>query len=301
MQKIAIIPISETGREIADTLRKELGGTIIQRTEAGPRWQQFDGFVFIGALGICVRTIAPYVRDKHDDPAVVCVDSLGQHAVSVLSGHVGGANLLTDRVAGILGANAVVTTQSDNAGLWALDTFEQRFGWPVASDIYDMNDCIFAFVSRQPTALLLEARDAGTDYLERTLPAHVTIISDIREADPRKYRLLIIVSPFIRHAPDGMLNLHFVPMVGTVGFGLANHPEDYETIYDEIDEAFARKGVLPCSCRYCTIDVKQDEEFVELLEDEYDMRVEFFTAEELSQVEVPHPSSVVEKHVGTAF
>ena len=299
MQKIAIIPISETGREIADTLRKELGGTIIQRTEAGPRWQQFDGFVFIGALGICVRTIAPYVRDKHDDPAVVCVDSLGQHAVSVLSGHVGGANLLTDRVAGILGANAVVTTQSDNAGLWALDTFEQRFGWPVASDIYDMNDCIFAFVSRQPTALLLEARDAGTDYLERTLPAHVTIISDIREADPRKYRLLIIVSPFIRHAPDGMLNLHFVPMVGTVGFGLANHPEDYETIYDEIDEAFARKGVLPCSCRYCTIDVKQDEEFVELLEDEYDMRVEFFTAEELSQVEVPHPSSVVEKHVGT--
>ena len=96
-----------------------------------------------------------------------------------------------------------------------------------------------------------------------------------------------------------MLELHFVPMVGTIGFGLAHHPEDYECIYDEIDEAFAHRGVLPCAHRYCTIDVKQDEEFVEVLEDEYDEEVVFFTAEELAKVEVPNPSKTVEKHVGT--
>ena len=297
--KTAIIQISPAGSDLAQLLQRQLHANIIDRKEVGEQWKRCDAFVFIGAMGICVRTIAPFVEDKHTDPAVVCVDSVGTNAIAVLSGHVGGANELTHRIADILGATPIITTQSDMAGLWALDTFEKRFDWPLASEIEDMNDCIFAFVNRQPTALLMEVRDEGTDYLERTLPPHVTVINDIREADPRKYRLLIIVSPFIRRAPEGMLELHFVPMVGTVGFGLAHHPDDYESIYDEMDEAFARKGILPCSHRYCTIDVKADEPFAELLEETYGEQVVFFSAEELSKVEVPHPSATVERHVGT--
>ena len=302
--KIAIIQISEEGKNIARLIQSQVyaqknEGEVISRANVGKRWKDFDAFVFIGAMGICVRTIAPYIKDKHEDPAVACVDSLGLNVISVLSGHVGGANNLTRDIAAMIGAREVITTQSDNAGLWALDTFEHRFDWPVASDVDDMNECIFAFVNRQPTALLMDVRDEGTDYLEATKPEHVTIIDDISEADPRKYKLLIIVSPFIRRAPYGMLELHFVPMVGTIGFGLAHHPDDYEYIYDEIDEVFANRGVLPCAHKYCTIDVKQDEEFVEELEDEYDEEVVFFTAEELAAVEVPNPSETVAKHVGT--
>ena len=298
--KIAIIPISEAGAAIASRLQQQFPAAVtIGRDSVATNWTQFDAFVFIGAMGICVRTIAPYVKDKHEDPAVVCIDSLGKNVISVLSGHIGGANDLTREIAVLIDAHEVITTQSDNAGLWALDTFEQRFDWPVASDVEDMNDCIFAFVNRKPTALLLEARDEGTDYLEATKPDHVTIINDISEADPRKYKLLIIVSPYNRSAPYGMLELHFVPMVGTIGFGLAHHPDDYEEIYDQIDEAFAERGVLPCAHRYCTIDVKEDEEFCAMLEDEYDEEVVFFTAEELAKVEVPNPSDTVAKHVGT--
>ena len=296
---IAIIPVNETGKNIAYTLQREYNAKIIQRTDVARRWKDFDAFVFIGAMGICVRTIAPCIKDKHSDPAVVCVDSLGLNAISVLSGHVGGANQLAEDIAALLGARSVITTQSDNAGLWALDTFEQRFDWPIASED-DMNECIFAFVNRQPTALLLEARDEGTDYLEKTLPSHVTLIRDISEATPEKYKLLIIVSPYKqRSAPHGTLELHFVPMIGTIGFGLAHHPEDYEQIYDEMDEAFAQRGILPCSHRYCTIDVKRDEEFCAMLEDEYGEEVAYFTAEQLAGVEVPNPSSTVQKHVGT--
>ena len=303
MQKIAIIQINEEGKNIARLLLSQVyaqknEAEIISRTNVGKRWKDFDAFVFIGAMGICVRTIAPYIKDKHEDPAVVCVDSMGLNVISVLSGHVGGANDLTRDIAATIGAHEVITTQSDNAGLWALDTFEQRFDWPVASDD-EMNDCIFAFVNREPTALLLEVRNEGTDYLEATKPEHVTIIHDISEADPKKYKLLIMVTPFIRFVPEGMLELHFVPMVGTVGFGLAHHPEDYEDIYDEIDEAFADRGILPCSHRYCTIDVKKDEEFIGLLEVEYDEEVVFFTADELAAIEVPNPSATVQKHVGT--
>ena len=302
--KIAIIQISEEGKHIARMILSQVyaqknEGEIISRTNVGKRWKDFDAFVFIGAMGICVRTIAPYIKDKHEDPAVVCVDSMGLNAISVLSGHVGGANNLTRDIAAMIGAREVITTLSDNAGLWALDTLEAKFDWPVASDIDDMNDCIFAFVNREPTALLLEARDEGTDYLEATKPDHVTIINDISEADPRKYKLVIIVSPYIRNAPYGMLELHFVPMVGTVGFGLAHHPDDYYAIYDQIDEAFAERGILPCSHKYCTIDVKEDEEFCAMLEDEYDEDVVFFTAEELAAVDVPNPSDTVARHVGT--
>jgi len=298
MQQIAIIQISEAGKDIAQILQREFGAKTISRTEIGKQWDQFDAFVFIGAMGICVRTIAPYIKDKHEDPAVVCVDSLGMNAISVLSGHIGGANNLAHEVAAVIGAREVITTQSDNAGLWALDTFEQRFDWPLATED-DLNECIFTFVNKKPTALLMEVRDEGTDFLEKTLPNHVTIINDISEADPKKYELLIMVSPFIRYEPEGMLCLQFVPMVGTVGFGLAHHPDDFEDIYDQIDEAFSERGVLPCYHRYCTIDVKKDEPLIEVLEDDYGEEVIFYTAEELAAVEVPNPSTTVQKHVGT--
>ena len=305
MQKIAIIQISEEGKNIARLIQSQVfaqknEAEIISRVNVGKRWKDFDAFVFVGAMGICVRTIAPYIKDKHEDPAVVCVDSMGLNAISVLSGHIGGANDLARDIAAMIGAREVITTQSDNAGLWQLDMLEARFDWPIASFEDEMDQCIFAFVNREPTALLMEVRDEGTDYLEATKPDHVTIIDDISEADPDKYSLLIMVTPFSRHAPDGMLELHFVPMVGTIGFGLAHHPEDYEAIYDEIDEAFANRGILPCSHKYCTIDVKEDEKFCAMLEDEYDEKVVFFTAEELSQVEVPNPSTTVEKYVGTS-
>ena len=298
MQKIAVINISEESRKLALTLEQDLQARAMNRADVGKYWNKYDAFIFIGAMGICVRTIAPFIEDKHTDPAVICVDGMGNHVISVLSGHVGGANDLTRRVAAILGADPVITTLSDNAGLWALDTLEERFNWPIASED-DMNACIFAFVNRKPTALFMEVRDEGTDYLEKTLPGHVTIINDLSEADPKKYRLLIMVTPFRRYAPEGMLSLHFVPMVGTIGFGLAHHPDDYKFIYDQMDEALAEWGILPCACRYCTIDVKADEPFVQLLKDGYDEEVEFFTAEQLAAVEVPNPSETVAKHVGT--
>ena len=296
---IAIIQISEAGSEIASTLQRELKAKVIQRSEVGEEWLKQDAFIFIGAMGICVRTIAPFVNDKHEDPAVVCVDSLGLNAISVLSGHIGGANDLAREVAGIIGGREVITTQSDNAGLWALDTFEKRFDWSTMSDEKELQECIYAFVNRKPTALFLEVRDEGTDYLEKTKPAHVTIINDISEADPEKYELLIMVTPFVHAEPDDMWVLQFIPMVGTIGFGLAHHPKVFRYIYDEMAEALINHGILPCSHRYCTIDAKKDEPFCRRLEKTYGEKVEFYTAEELAQVDVPNPSATVEKHVGT--
>ena len=297
MSKIAVVNISKESERIARTLCLELNAKTIGRAQVGKYWKEFDVFVFIGAMGICVRTIAPYIKDKHEDPAVLCVDGMGKNVISVLSGHVGGANEWTRIVASVLGANPVITTLSDNAGLWALDTLSKRFNWPIASED-DMNDCIFAFVNRKPTALFLEVRDKGTEYLESTLPSHVTIVNDLSEVTAQKYKLVIMVTPYIKRYVNGVLTLHFVPMVGTLGFGLAHNPDKYEYIYDQMDEAIAKRGLLPCANKYCTIDVKADEPFIDILKEE-EHEVEFFTAEQLSKVEVPTPSKVVAKHVGT--
>ena len=298
MSQIAVIQISEAGKNIANTLQRELGATMLSRTDVGKQWNRYDAFIFIGAMGLCVRTIAPYVKDKHEDPAVVCVDSMGMNAISVLSGHIGGANDLVREVAAVIGACEVITTQSDAAGLWALDTLADRFHWSVASDD-DMNKCIYAFVNRKPTALLMDVCDEGTDYLEKTLPSHVTIVKSLEEVNPKKYSLVILVTPYNLCVPYGVLELHFVPMIGSLGFGLASNPDDYEEIYDEIDEAMSQHGVLPCYKRYCTIDVKKDEEFCAMLVDDLEEELLFYTAEQLAQVEVPNPSTTVQKHVGT--
>ena len=298
MQKIAIIQISEAGSEIASELQRAYNAKAIKRTDVGKLWQKYDAFVFIGAMGICVRTIAPYINDKHEDPAVICIDSTGLNVISVLSGHIGGANDLTRKISALIGAREVITTQSDNAGLWALDTLAERFNWAIASDD-DMNKCIYAFVNREPTALLMEIRDEGTDYLEKTLPPHVTIIKSLEEVDPAKFKLVILVTPYNLCVPYGVLELHFVPMIAALGFGLASHPDDYKEIYDQIDETLSSIGVLPCYKRYCTIDVKEDEEFCAMLVDEYNEELVFYTAEQLAKVEVPNPSATVQKHVGT--
>ncbi|MBO5585067.1 MAG: precorrin-4 C(11)-methyltransferase [Bacteroidaceae bacterium] len=303
MQKIAIIPISEAGIDIASTLQRQLKAQAIQRTEVGAQWKNFDAFIFIGAMGICVRTIAPYVEDKHTDPAVVCVDSLGMNAISVLSGHIGGANDLTQEVASIIGANPIITTQSDNAGLWALDTLANQFGWTLLfkAPMQDLtlNDCIYRFVNKQPTALYLRARDEGTEYMERTLPEHVTLVSGFDELKKGNFQLYIIVSPHNELLPIGIPTIHYVPRVMTLGVGLAHQAHPADEIHQEINNHIGDMGILPESIReYCTIDVKADEPYIQR-QLYYGHKVRFFTADELAKVDVPNPSKTVAKHVGT--
>ena len=310
MQKIAVIQISEAGENIANRLQRELGAKRIQRTDVGRQWTEYDGFVFVGAMGICVRTIAPYIKDKHEDPAVVCIDSLGQNVVSVLSGHVGGANDLTREIASIIGGHEVITTQSDCAGLWALDTLADRFGWWARVDCWephhdDMTAFITAFVKKQPTALLLEIRDEGTDYLESTMPDHVTLVGSFEEVKSGRFKLLISVSPYdySHDSIEGVDVLNFVPSVLDIGIGLAHQAGPVNDVMDRIEELMGYDVnpmrsffFMPRSIN--TIDIKKDEPVMKEYERQ-GYRVQYYTTEQLAQVDVPTPSETVAKHVGT--
>ncbi len=91
-----------------------------------------DALIFVGACGIAVRVIAPYVRDKFHDPAVVCVDEAGRFVIPLLSGHVGGANRLAETVASGIGAVPVVTTATDVEKKFAVDVFAKDHGLVIA-------------------------------------------------------------------------------------------------------------------------------------------------------------------------
>jgi precorrin-4 C11-methyltransferase len=310
MSQIAVIQISEAGKDIANTLQRELGATMISRTDVGKQWNRYDAFIFIGAMGICVRTIAPYVKDKHEDPAVVCVDSMGMNAISVLSGHIGGANQLAREVAAVIGAREVVTTQSDAAGLWALDTLAGRFGWWARVDCWephhdDMTAFITAFVKKQPTALLLEIRDEGTDYLESTMPDYVTLVGSYEEVKSGRFKLLISVSPYdySHDSIEGVDVLNFVPSVIDIGIGLAHQAGPVNDVMDRIEELMGYDVnpmrsffFMPRSIN--TIDIKKDEPVMKEYERQC-YQVQYYTSEQLAQVDVPTPSETVAKHVGT--
>ena len=397
--KTAILLVTGNSLSLAETLHQEMNDSEIFTLEHFPgctyisslsdfieeNFDEYDAFIFICAMGICVRTIAPHVKDKHTDPAVICVDSMGRNAISVLSGHIGQANKITQDVAHILGANPVISTLSDNSGLWALDTLGQEFGWEVLvgmshayyknielleddeeeesdeeedyneeeeeydeeekeddededeeydededeeydededeeydedededdnSIILQMRDgtnynertkefnvIINLFVNKYRTALLLEIRDEGTDYLERTRPQHVDVYYHRSDMDLSQYKLLIIVSPFMFFDP-AIAHIQFIPKILHVGLGLALDPPEFEELFVNLVVGAPGKNICGQAIKeVATIDVKRNVEVIKKLQKLVDVR--FYTAEELSQVEVPNPSTTVQKYMGT--
>ena len=310
--KTAIIVISEASISMAKTLKQELPESEIFSTianadcqhipalqEAVPQlFRDSDALIFIGAMGICVRAIAPCIEDKKTDPAGLCVDSTGRYVISVLSGHVGGANGLTQYVAGILGAEPVITTRSDRTGLWALDTLGKKYDWqPIPGENCDMNHLISLFVDRAPTALLLDIRDEGTAQLEHTLPSHVDVFYNFKDIDTGKYRLLLLVTPYL-YETSGMQALYYVPKVLHMGMGLARNAGPKNAVITRLMNTLLEANIIPAAIRtISSIEEKKHEEVLKLLADAYELHL--YTASQLSQVDVPTPSEVVDKYMGT--
>ncbi|WP_455102915.1 precorrin-4 C(11)-methyltransferase [Phocaeicola abscessus] len=307
--KTAIILVSEAGYATAEHIRKEFDFPIfsLHEEEGTSRirtideflrkdFHTFDAFIFVGALGICVRSIAPYIENKHIDPAVLCTDCTGQMVVSVLSGHLGRANELTEKIAHALGASPVITTQSDRLGLWVLDTLAQRFDWHVNK--VNMNAEIALFASGKPTALLLTVRDKGTEWLVSNRPDNVTLFyhaEDIRQED---FALLLIVSP-VRPARIRIPYLWFIPPCLHVGIGLAREARPTDGLIREIEDSLSDKGIpLQAIVDFSTIVEKQCEPVVQELQKTYAFR--FFPAEDLEKMKVPHPSETVRKYMRTS-
>ena len=294
MSTISIIPISDSSRGLAERILASYPEAKILPFGSFSKevFHESSSLVFIGAMGICVRSIAPFAEDKHTDPAVVCIDSTGKYVIPVLSGHIGGANDLSKELANLLGAEAIITTQSDNANLWALDTLGKKYDWTLI--VKDSNAAISTFVNGKPTALLLDIRDKGTDYLERTVPSHVSIFYSFEAIPQQDYELLMIVSP--QQYDTSIPTITYIPKVLHLGMGCRKDMQgDPTVVYEHIKDVLRDKRLYPeALADVNTIDLKKCEPVLTLLAyGVMECPFHTYTSEELKDIPVPNPSEKV--------
>lgn len=310
MKKIylGIIPVSDTGLEMARIIQKEISDSLIytksKQTDCIQIYSIDDcvknifnscsAILFIGAMGICVRSIAPYIQNKRTDPAIINIDSTGKYVISVLSGHIGGANELTERIAHIIGGEAIITTQSDNTGLWALDTLNVKFEWTVETNANNFNHPLTTFVKGQKTVLLLDIKDAGTAYLERTKPDHVDIFYKFDQIDLKNYELLIAVSPFIYDSD--IQTIYYRPKVLHLGIGCRKNCNP-EGIPEDIAQKLSENNISVESLKdISTIELKKEEPLLKKLQNAFgNIPIKIHKADDLKDIEVINPSEKVEE------
>lgn len=202
-----------------------------------------DGLIFIGATGIAVRAIAPNLRGKREDPAVVVVDEAGRFAISLLSGHTGGANQLAEWVAQAIGAQPVITTATDGRGLFAVDV------WAKAHNLALVNPEAVKDVS----AALLAGESVGvtSDFpVKGALPQGIT--------NDKTAQIGLYIGLDTQKQPYAT-TLSALPRVLVLGIG-CRKGVSREVLQGQVDIALTQIGSNPKAvCAMHTIDRKAEE------------------------------------------
>ena len=311
MKKVAFIAITDQAIEKALVLQKQFPKSVIVTTRVSENenvstveaidtyiannFNKLDGICFVSALGICVRMIASCIQDKNTDPAVICVDDQATFVQSVVSGHVGGANDFTLKVAQLLGAQAVISTSSDQQNIWALDTLGSQYDWEVLSN-EKLNHVISLFVNRKKTALLLDVKDKGTAFLEKTLPKHVEAFYDVADLKESDFELIIAVT-YKKYA-FATPYVTYVPKVLSVGSGCSKSLDP--VLFDaQLKTRISEEGLLFEAIKnFGSIDIKANQEAYTVWSEKNNIPFSTFTAEEINEVEVINPSEVVLEKIG---
>lgn len=132
--RIAIIAVTEKGKNTAEKIALELENVDVFFQKRGIKeltgelFNKYECIIFVSACGIAVRCISHFLKSKFEDPAVLVVDDNGNNVISLLSGHIGGANEITLKIADILNANPVITTSTDTNKKGALDVIVSKIG-----------------------------------------------------------------------------------------------------------------------------------------------------------------------------
>ncbi len=260
-------------------------------------WPKFKAIVCIMSTGIVVRQVAPLLRHKTADPAVVVLDERGHYVISLLSGHIGGANELAREVARLTGGSPVVTTASDVREKPALDLAARDAGLEAE------NPKMFARLARaivedEPFWIydpynLLMPRLEGADSLIRMEGAEDMPSPSDAEFTPR---VGIWVSE--RSAPRGSHCLELRPRNLVLGVG-CNRGTEAAEILELIRSNFQREGLSLLSIRgLSSVDLKADEAGLLEAAKKLGRPVRFFSRDEIENIATPNPSDIVANHIG---
>ena len=270
----AFVAFTGKGAALAERLRAELGGTVQIPGEGfslsawtAENFPEREALIFIGAAGIAVRAVAPHVRCKAEDPAVLCVDETGRFVIPLLSGHLGGANELARLVAALTGGTAVITTATDLNGAFAVDLWAKNQGMTVLQP-ERIRQVSAAVLGGETVRVYCPYPVAG----ER--PAQLRCVDGNAEAD-------VLVS--FRKEETGALQL--IPQVLTLGVG-CRRGTGADTLERQLHLFCEERGIHPQAiCRAATIDLKQDEDGLLRFCRNHGWSPVFYRAEELRKAE----------------
>lgn len=301
---VAVWAVTPAGAQIAEQLARHMDGlTLYAGRNAGKvrgatrfdrlapaveeAFAAHDAHVFIMAAGIAVRMIAPLIASKRTDPAVVAVDDTGAFAVSLLSGHLGGANALAAQIAGIIGARPVITTATDRGGIPAVDLLAAESGLVIEnpSSVRAVSMALIAGnpVRRyDPYGVLDAVLDGWTEPAQTPAFANRPGIYVYHETADLSENVLVLR-----------------PASLAVGVGCNSGTSGAE-LAGAVNAVFARHRLAAGSIRHlATICEKISEPGMQELASYLQCPLKSFTRAQLGSVKnVPTPSAMVEKHMG---
>lgn len=286
--KGAILFFSFRGQAVASTLSRSTGFEAL-RVEKGnlkkvvaDLWRQRDAFIFVGALAIAIRAIAPHLEDKKTDPAVVSVSEDGGTVIPVTGGHLGGASDLGRDCAALLGGNFIGTTSSDRAGLVAPDLLARRWGFFLEGAL-SLSEVNGRLVDEGETECWV---DEGLSPLP--LPPHY------KEVSFENARVRISMKAL--DLPHGVVQL--VPPVLVAGLGCRRDTEQ-EHLRTCMEQALGESGFHPRALKEIrTVEAKENESGLKALAEEVQIPLIIVPDDVVRDLKGPFSESAAQKHLG---
>lgn len=306
----AVYAVTPQGAEIARRLAAEYGGLVCLpermardgehgfttlRECVAEGYSRFGRHIFVAAAGIVVRCIALHLRSKSTDPAVVVLDQKGQFVISLVSGHLGGANALAQDVARITGGTAVITTATDTESLPSLDVVAMEAGCTI-HNISAVKHVNAALLAHTPVTIYDPADVLG---LQRGAQAHMfSFAATMEEALTGGPSVLVTWrDPMLLALGEQALVLHPKTLHLGIGCRKGRSADAIESFVRK--ELATRMIALESVAGIASVDAKADEAGLLEAAQRLGVSIQFFPAEALKGIVVPNPSDKPEKAVGT--
>jgi cobalt-precorrin 5A hydrolase len=255
-----------------------------------------NALICLFSLGAVIRLIAPHLKDKKTDPAVIVIDDKTNFVISVLSGHIGGANELTQEIADKLHALPVVTTAADVNKTIAVDLVGREFNWKIDDDS-TVTKISAHMVNEEPIGVF---QDAGNRNWFKELPKNVSIYNNLDDLKKSNSKAYLIISDRVIDEELSKESVIYRPPSLVIGIGL-HWDTTKETIKEGIENCLEKFKLSSKSiAKLVSIKKPQDVQGLIDLGKEMKIPVEYVNREDLAEISAPNPSDTVKAFEGTA-
>ena len=315
MEKTSVLAITKNGVSIGENLKKLFpewsifAPSKLSNEKIGITWyseptsekivelfKNNNALICIFSLGAVIRLIAPYLKDKKTDPAVIVIDDKTNFVISVLSGHIGGANELTKEIADKLGALSVITTAADVNKTIAVDLVGREFNWKIDDDS-TVTKISAHMLNEEPIGIFQEA---GNKNWYKKLPKNVLIYENMEDLKKSNSKACLIISDKVIDKEISKESVIYRPPSLVIGIGL-HWDTTKETIREGIEDCLD-KFQLSSKSIAKLVSIKKPEDVQGLIDlgKEIGIPVEYVNREDLAEISAPNPSETVKAFEGTA-